>query len=116
SGTAAAFSGGGAAIGVDRVQRLQFGDGPVGAAAAIVDGEKRRVAAGGGGVDGQHALGGVAQEVVRAAGLEAGAGQAFAAEGLGADHGADHVAVDVHVADPGAGGDVFGGLVYAGVN
>ena len=36
---------------------------------------------------------------MRAAGLGAGAGQAMAAERLHADHGADHVAVDVDVAD-----------------
>src|SRR5258706_10627468 len=36
---------------------------------------------------------------MRAAGLGTGAREAFAAEGLHADHGADHVAVDVDVAD-----------------
>ena len=40
-----------------------------------------------------------ALQVVRAAGLRAGAGEADAAEGLRADDGADHVAVDVDVAD-----------------
>ena len=36
---------------------------------------------------------------MRASGLGAGAGQAFAAEGLHADYRADHAAVDVDVAD-----------------
>ena len=39
------------------------------------------------------------QQVMGAAGLGPGPGQAAAAEGLRAHHGADHVAVDVHVAD-----------------
>src|SRR3546814_12261859 len=69
------------------------------------------VAAGGGGVDGDDLLGGEARQVVRAAGLVAGARQALAAEGLYPDHRADLVAVDVDVADPGARGDVLEGLV-----
>ena len=40
-----------------------------------------------------------ARQIMRPAGLGAGAGQAMAAERLHADHGADHVAVDVDVAD-----------------
>ena len=43
-------------------------------------GEEGGVAAGGGGVDGDHALAGHAGQVVRAAGFGAGAGQAFAPE------------------------------------
>ena len=42
---------------------------------------------------------------MRPAGLGAGARQAFAAERLHADHRADHVAVDVDIADRGAVGD-----------
>src|SRR3546814_5921171 len=74
------------------------------------------VAAGGGGVDGDDLLGGEARQVVRAAGLGAGARQALAAEGLYPDHRADLVAVDVDVADPGARGDVLDGLVDARVD
>ena len=48
---------------------------------------------------------------MRAAGLRAGTGEALAAEGLNADDGADHVAVDVEVADAGARRDPpHGGL------
>ena len=46
-----------------------------------------------------EAVGAEAVQVVRPAGLGAGARQAFAAERLHADHRADHVAVDVDVAD-----------------
>jgi hypothetical protein len=58
------------------------------------------VAAGGGGVGRHRALGGEAVQVAGTAGLGAGAGEAFAAEGLHPDDGADHAAVDVAVADP----------------
>ncbi len=47
------------------------------------------------------------QQVVRAAGLRAGAGQAPAAERLAADHRAGDLAVDVQVADRGAVGHVL---------
>ena len=50
-------------------------------------------------VDGERLFGAEAVQVMRAAGLGAGARQALAAERLHADHGADHVAVDVDVAD-----------------
>ena len=46
-----------------------------------------------------RALGSEAVKIMWAAGLGAGAGEALAAEGLHADDGADHVAVDVEVAD-----------------
>src|SRR5215475_13898663 len=65
----------------------------------LLQAEKGGVAAGGGRVDGERALGGEAVEITRAAGLGAGAGEALATEGLHADDGADHVAVDVSVAD-----------------
>src|SRR5260370_8626691 len=55
------------------------------------------VAAGGGGVGRHCELGGEAVQVSRATGLGAGAGEAFAAEGLHADDGADHAAVDIAV-------------------
>jgi hypothetical protein len=61
--------------------------------------QQARIAAGCRGVDGDRLLGGEARQVVRAAGLGAGAGQALAAERLHADHRADLVAVDVDVAD-----------------
>jgi hypothetical protein len=54
----------------------------------------------GGGIDRDGALGCEAVEVAGTAGFGAGAGEAFAAEGLHADDGADHAAVDIAVADP----------------
>ena len=51
----------------------------------------------------QRAFAGKAQQVMRAAGLGPGAGQALAAERLHADHRTDLVAVDVAVADAGVG-------------
>src|SRR5712692_5125317 len=51
------------------------------------------------GIHGEGPLGRESGQVMRPAGLRAGAGEAFAAEGLHADHGADHAAVDVNVAD-----------------
>src|SRR6185437_5053462 len=78
--------------------------------------QQTRIAACGGGVDGEGAFGGEAQEVVRTAGLGAGAGQVFAAERLYADHRADLVAVDIEVADFGATADVFDGFVDAAVD
>ena len=53
------------------------------------------------------------QEVVRAAGLGAGAREPVAAEGLAADHGAGDRAVDVQVADRRAGDDVLDGVLAA---
>src|SRR6185312_3635150 len=82
----------------------------------LADRQQRRVAAGRGGVDGERALAGEAQQVVRAAGLGAGAGKALAAERLHADHRADLVAVDVAVADAGVAADVFHGVVDAAVH
>src|SRR3546814_17848087 len=84
-------------------------------AASLPQGQQRGIAAGGGGVDGEGAFAGEAQQVVRAAGFGAGAGQAFAAERLHADHGADLAAVDVAVADVGAAGDALHGVVDADV-
>src|SRR5690606_41257348 len=76
----------------------------------------RGVAAGGGGVDGDRFLGGGARQVVRAAGLGAGAGLVLAAEGLHAHHRADLVAVDVDVTHLRALHDALDGLVDARVD
>src|SRR5437870_10563775 len=51
------------------------------------------------GVDGERSFGRKSGQVMRPAGLRAGAGEALAAEGLHSHHGADHAAVDVDVAD-----------------
>src|SRR5438128_950114 len=61
--------------------------------------QQRGVAAGGSGIDGDGLFGCEPREIMRAAGLWAGARQAMSAERLYADHGADHVAVDIDVAD-----------------
>src|SRR5690348_7688783 len=82
----------------------------------LADGQQRRIATGRRGVDGERALAGEAQQVVRAAGLGTGAGEAFAAERLHADHRADLVAVDVTVADAGVLADVVHGGVDAAVH
>src|SRR3984893_9872533 len=74
------------------------------------------VAAGGGGVGGDGALGREAVQVTGAASFGAGAGEGFAAERLHADDGADHAAVDVAVADPEARQNVAHGLVDAAVD
>jgi hypothetical protein len=55
-------------------------------------------------------------QVTGAAGFGAGAGEAFAAERLHADDGADHAAIDVAVADLEAREDVAHGLVDAAVD
>src|SRR5690606_33583676 len=72
-------------------------------------GEQARVAAGGGGVDRGHALGGEADDIVRAARLGAGSRKALAAERLAADDRADLVAVDVEIADASAAFDKAAG-------
>src|SRR5437016_5195137 len=51
------------------------------------------------GVDGERSFGRKSGQVMRPAGLRAGAGEAFAAEGLHSNYGADHAAVDIDVAD-----------------
>src|SRR6202165_4377627 len=51
------------------------------------------------GIHGEGPLDRESEQVMRPAGLRAGAGEAFAAEGLHAHHGADHAAVHVDVAD-----------------
>src|ERR1043165_4040794 len=78
--------------------------------------EERGVAAGGGGVDGVGPLQRKAEQVVRPARLGAGAGEAFAAERLHAHDRADLVAVDVHIPDPNAAADEFGGVLDAGMD
>ena len=52
---------------------------------------------------------------MRAAGLWPGAGQAFAAKGLDPHHRADLVAVHVHIANAGTGGNLINAVVNAGV-
>src|SRR5260370_5424475 len=74
------------------------------------------VAAGGGGVGRDGALGCEAVQVAGAAGLGAGAGEAFAAKGLHTDDGADHAAIDIAVADPEPREDVAHGLVDPAVD
>src|SRR4051794_4539332 len=60
--------------------------------------QQRGVAAGCGGVDRHHLLGGKAAKVVRTARLWPGARERRTAEWLSANHRADHAAVDVDVA------------------
>jgi hypothetical protein len=61
-------------------------------------------------------LGAEAVQVVRPAGLGAGAAQAFAAKGLHAHHRADHVAVDVDIAHPRRVGNALRAAVDAGLH
>src|SRR5216684_7771420 len=51
------------------------------------------------GIHGEGPLGRESGQVMRTAGLRAGAREALAAEGLHSNYGADHAAVDVDVAD-----------------
>src|SRR5574337_1235675 len=69
---------------------------------AVVHRHQARVTTGQGGVDGDRPLDGEAREVMRSTRLGAGARQAFAAERLHTDDGADHRAVDIKIADTGA--------------
>lgn len=78
--------------------------------------QQRRIATRRGRVDRDRAFGGETQQVVRAAGFRAGAGQVLAAERLHADHGTDLIAVDVAVADLGAAHDVVDRVVDAAVD
>src|SRR5580692_6583026 len=61
--------------------------------------QERGVAAGGRGIDGQRSLVREPRQIMRTPGLGTGAGQSSAAKGLNAHHRADHVAIDVGVAD-----------------
>src|SRR6185312_6544022 len=83
---------------------------------SILQRQQARVAARGGGVDGEGALGREAQEIMRTAGLGAGTGKVLAAERLHADHRTDLVAVDVDVADFRAAPDVVHRFVDATVD
>src|SRR5881397_3066104 len=65
---------------------------------SLFRGEQGSIPASGGSVDRHHLLGREAAQIIRAAGLWPRAGQADAAERLRADHGTDHVAVDVDIA------------------
>src|ERR1700749_5075320 len=60
---------------------------------------QRRVATRGRRVHRHRLLSGKTRQIMRAAGLGPGARQSVAAERLHADHGADHVAVDIDVTD-----------------
>src|SRR5207253_8029324 len=60
---------------------------------------QRGVAAGRGGVDGHGLLGRKARQVMRSTGLWTCARQSMSAERLHPDHRANHVAVDIDVAD-----------------
>ena len=55
-------------------------------------------------------------QIQRAAGFRSGPRQTFAAKRLHADHGANHIAVNVQVADFGAAGDLSDGLIDAGMD
>src|SRR5216684_5225191 len=55
-------------------------------------------------------------EIARPAGLRSGAAQAFATERLRSDHGADHVAIDVAVADAEPSEDPAGRIVDSAVD
>src|ERR1700730_8020800 len=65
------------------------------------------IAARGGGIDGDDLLGGKAAEIIRTAGLRSGSGQMRAAEGLRANHGADHAAIDINISMRQARGDAL---------
>src|SRR6185437_4323455 len=82
----------------------------------VIPRQQRGVAAGRRGVDGHRLLCRKTWQIMRAAGLWAGAGQAVAAERLHADHGADHVAIDVDVADLKAVDRVLDGVVDPRMN
>ncbi|KAG1255393.1 hypothetical protein G6F68_010400 [Rhizopus microsporus] len=105
------------ALDLDPVCRLldqrAGGAAPLAQPDALAQGQQRGVAARGGGVHRHRLLGGEAQQVVRAAGLRAGAGQALPAERLHADHRTDLVAVDVDVADVDTVADAINGFVDA---
>src|SRR5262245_31050673 len=73
---------------------------------AVLAADQADIAAGGGKVGADHPFGGKAGQVMGTAGLGPGARQPLAAERLGADHGADLVAIDVDIAHPGPLGDV----------
>src|SRR5690348_17575794 len=83
---------------------------------SILQRQQTRIAACGRGVDGEGAFDREAQQIMRTAGLGAGAGQVLAAEWLHADHRADLIAVDVEVANLRAAADVFDGFVDAAVD
>src|SRR5450631_1531217 len=61
--------------------------------------QERGVAPRGGGIDRQRALAGKSSKVMRAAGLRARSRKPCPAERLHADHGSDHVSIDIGIAD-----------------
>src|SRR3989475_4554246 len=68
------------------------------------------------GIHGKYAFGREPHEVIRSAGLRSGAGQPLAAERLHAHHCADHVAVDIEIADRRASANALGAGVHAAVH
>ena len=86
------------ARGLERSKHLRRA--PAGGGACSVHGrQQRHITARRRSVDRHRLLGAKAVQIMRPAGFRAGAAQAFAAEGLHADHRADHVAVHINVAD-----------------
>src|SRR5256885_1601135 len=79
-------------------------------------GQQAEIAARRRGVHRIDSFGGEPHEVIRAAGLRTGAGKALAAERLHAHHCADHVAVDIEIADRRACANALGARVDAGVH
>src|SRR3977135_4530019 len=79
-------------------------------------GQQAEIAARRRGIHRKDAFGGESHEVIRAAGLRPGAGQPLAAERLHAHHRADHVAVNVEMADRRARANALGARVHAGMH
>src|SRR5437762_6421146 len=79
-------------------------------------GQQAEIASGRRGIHCKDACGRESHEVVRAAGLGPGAGQPLAAERLHAHHRADHVAVDIGIADRRALANALGARVHTGVH
>ena len=82
----------------------------------VVEHKQRGIAAGGRRVVGNQLFPGKPQEILRAAGLGAGAGQTGTAKGLTFDDGADHVAIDIDIAVGKAFGDLGGKRLDARVD
>src|SRR6516162_3696116 len=83
---------------------------------AGASGKQLDVAADGGGVDGERALVGEAQQIVRTARLGPGARKALPPEGLYADYCTDHVAVHVSVAHGQRAEQVLGEALHAAMD
>src|SRR5512138_3372370 len=79
-------------------------------------GHQRCISAGCGRIDGHRLFGGETRKVMRSASLGASARQAMTAERLHADNSADHVAVDIDVADLESLDRGLNGVVDPGMN